>query len=130
MPGSLQISSRANELLSKAESENYFTSTFFVRWAYRLYNGLYMASPPVMMPLNAGYALGMSVESQGGIGETSLTKFSVNFHGNTARLEYEIPGYENMIDNLADWNDVITGVELYVTRGISNYNQDGIDNKV
>ena len=119
---SLQITSETNKLLANAESENYFTSTFFIRWAYRLYNGLYMASPPVMMPLNAGLAPFFSVSGY----EGSLDGIVVNIDANKARLQYEIPYYDNIINQLNDWKDVVTGIELYATKGVTRYNQNGI----
>ena len=128
---SLQITSKVNEIISKAESSNWFTATFFVRWAYRLYNGVYMASPPVMMPLNLGVSPLMSVLNANGIDnytpdtEGALDDFSVRINGYKGRLQYEIPYFADVMSRLEDWKDIVTGVELYITRGIPRYDQNG-----
>ena len=116
------ITSYINPLIAKAERENFFTSTFFIRWAYRLYNGLYMVSPPVMMPLNLGIGPVLGVSNY----EGNLNDFTVNVYADTARLQYEIPYYDDIINQLNDWKDVVTGVELYATKGVTRYDQNGI----
>lgn len=115
------ITSYLNPLLSKAESENWFTSTFFIRWAYRLYNGLYMVSPPVMMPLNLGLGPILGVTNY----EGNLNDFTVSVYADKAKLQYEIPNFSAIKTKLEDWKDIITGVELYATKGVTRYNQSG-----
>ena len=128
---SLQIAAKVNEVLANAESENWFTSTFYVRWAYRMYNGLYMASPPVMMPLNGGIAPLLGVISSDGLGiynpssEGSLDEFYLEVSGYKGKLQYEIPGFMDVMERLKQWEDIVDGVELYVTRGTISYDQDG-----
>lgn len=129
---SLQISAKVNEVLAKAESSNHFTSTFYVRWAYRMYGGLYMASPPVMMPINAGIGPLLEVLSSdlNGIytpsNEGYLDEFRLNVFGYKGKLQYEIPYYSEVMKSIEDWKDIIDGVEIYVTRGTTAYNQDGV----
>lgn len=125
----VKVAAVINSMLANDEEQNRFTSTFFVRWAYRMYNGLYMASPPVMMPLNLNIAPTTNILDENGNDYTpdgSLTKFKLNVTYYNADLEYSIPDFITGVkSSLEDWSDIIDGVEFYVTRGITRYDQDG-----
>lgn len=129
---SMQIAAKVNEVISEAEADNWFTSTFYVCWAYRTYNGLYMASPPVMMPLNGGIGPLLEVLSSNANGiynpssEGKLDDFWLYVAGFKGKLEYLIPNHAAVMEKLENWKDIVQGVEIYVTRGTTSYNQDGL----
>ena len=120
-----QIAALVNRDIAECEEKNQFTSTFFVRWAYRMYNGAYMVSPPVMMPLNGGIAPALFVKGDK-LGQSDLTEFVLSVELFDASLGFKIPHYDYLVkERLEEWKDIVDGVDIYVTRGITKFDQDG-----
>lgn len=123
-----QVASVVNRVLAKDAEENKFTSTFFVRWAYRMYNGVYMASPPVLMPINMN-PLALLIKNESGVSmvvpDGALTEFYLEVNRFRCDLEYYIPNYITKMTELMEWEDVVDGIEIYVTPGIPRYDQNG-----
>lgn len=125
-----------NKFIAEQTKENRFVFPFYLRYAYELYDGsLIMHSYPILMIPNsrgpifaldgfrgirpAGYNLGESYESvrittQGrtyGFASTLMHQISALSAAEQARL--------------ANWKDLIRGINIYVTPPIYNYNQGG-----
>lgn len=109
------VFAEANSYIAKERSENRFTSSFMVRWAYRMFNGAYMASPPVFMPLNMGYFPTVHFRSV----EDGAKSFEAWFIGYRAKLQYDVRNY--VMSEILEWSDLITDVEIYVSSPINDF---------
>lgn len=119
-----------NKGIAAAAKQGYFVDSFFIRYAYRMYDGShYMQSAPCFFPINTdGYlsVLGgiQTIEKDNGLWAIA---FSAIFY--TLFLDYQIVGLYNegvrvANDTLDDWTDVIEGIDVFVTKGISRIDND------
>lgn len=108
----------ANKLIAEATSKGYFIYPFFVRYAYRLYDGsLIMHSAPVLMiPCSAAtptidYTMGDSfyINTQ----KVSTNIFSLDCAVTT----------EEEITNIQALSEIIQSVDIFVSAPIYTYNQ-------
>ena len=92
--------------------KGYFTAPFYARFAYRLYDGCHaMHTVPILLvPTTWGMPLpGVRVTSSGSVLFDPL--FSAS------RLNADI----NLPEDFADWSDIITHVDIFVTAPAVNY---------
>ena len=112
-----RVFAHVNSFISEEAEKGNFTSSFFIRWAYTMLGKTYMASPPVLMRLNEGffplvhYILGSNKE------------LSFYMEAYVAKLRCSFGA--NAVSTLEDWKDIVTGIEIYVSKPISMYDQNG-----
>lgn len=98
----------------------YFVHPFFVRYALRLYDGtLTMHSAPILM--NPCTTCNPFVYA------SSATEEYVNIVAMFVKADLECK-YLNLIsdyETLSNWQDIITGVDIFVSNQICPYDQDG-----
>lgn len=105
-----------------------FTDSFFLRYAYRMYDGShYMHSAPILFPLSID-GPGTTVRLPSVFGDIG-TQVGITLSMPKQKLDYQIIGLyneEGKIGNeaLEDWSDVIKGLDVFVTKGIPSYNAD------
>ena len=113
-----------NKKQSEARKEGYFTQPFLVRYALKMYDGTTtMASAPVYMPVTEkkdGVSYPICVVDE-------VDDDSLRFHTEHVRskLKYRVLDTEAELDNVKEWSDIITGVEIYVSAPIYTYNAAG-----
>lgn len=100
--------------------KNRFMYPFFIRYAYRLYDGsLYMHSAPILMIPSSGI--------------TPFAIFSILFEGNegkyryqlaaiTTKVDYQIPNLPNL---LSRWKDIIQGIDVFISEPLYTYDYNG-----
>ena len=112
-----KVFAHVNTFISGEAEKGNFTSSFFVRWAYTMLGKTYMASPPVLMRVNEGFF--------------PLVRYMLN---SNKELSFYMEAYTaklicsfgtNVVSTLEDWKDIITGIEIYVSKPISMYDQNG-----
>ncbi len=113
-------------LLSKVyenvTSVGYFYQPFFIRYAYRLFDGSYSwHSAPILMlptiiPPIIKYSDDGTHPAADGTLEASLT-LSVPYFG----LAYRI--LTNSVEKLANWSDIISGIDIFISAPIYTYDQ-------
>nr|DAL65607.1 MAG TPA_asm: stabilization protein [Caudoviricetes sp.] len=110
----------ANKLIAEATSKGYFIYPFFVRYAYRLYDGsLIMHSAPVLMiPCSAAtpridYQVGTSVVAELITKSVFADIFSLDFAVTT----------EDEIANIQALSEIIQSVDIFISAPIYTYNQ-------
>lgn len=120
-----QVAVRINQLIKKHSIDvGGFIFPFFVRYAYRAYGGSYMQSPPVLMVPNSGRLPYMPItltSYDNGI----LKKIKIRLTTRAALLSYNIVNFDESINELEKWEDVIEGVDIYVSPPIYTYDQNG-----
>lgn len=109
-------------IADKITTQGYFYQPFFVRYAYRLYDGtLNWHSAPILMlptilPPFIKYTDDGSHPAAGGTLKATLT-LDVPYFG----LSYRI--LPDGVEELADWSDLIVGIEIFVSAPIYTYDQ-------
>lgn len=121
--GKLAAQSAANKFIANyATKKGKFMFPFFVRYAYRLFDGtLTMHSAPVLMIPNAGFVPMVKGEWRKFDDDGyPLLKFTTS--AVVAKLDMQV------IDGLAklkEWADIVQSVDIFVTEGIRYYDQGG-----
>lgn len=126
------IMASANQAVAKAVKGKHFVFPFFVRYAFRMYDGdsITMHSAPMLMiPARDMPKVwkGFTLDSNGFVKEPYTT--------NTVA---EVDAYDIMyrvIDSgqlaaLGDWKDIVTGIDVFISPQFFTYNQAADDEKI
>lgn len=111
------------QISEEVTTQGYFYMPFFVRYAYKLYDGSYswhsvpiLMLPTILPPLIKYHNIGTTPGSADGTVEASLTLDSTFFG-----LAYRI--LSTGICELSDWSDIIIGLDVFITAPIYTYDQ-------
>lgn len=109
-------------IAEKVTKVGYFYQPFFVRYAFRLYDGTYSwhSAPILMLPtILMPYIRFTKYDGGGGQDETSLFTLQLNvpYFG----LAYRI--LKDGLDELADWSDLVSGIDIFISAPIYTYDQ-------
>lgn len=120
-----------NRAKSAALKTGCFSDSFFIRYAYRMYDGShYMHSAPCFIPIcTDGYPSFASINSTLESGTPTFGSLGIGVEVLRLLLDYQIIGFYNgteMASNniLTDWEDIIEGIDIFVTDGISKIKAD------
>lgn len=120
-----QIMAKVNRFLSEQSvQKGRFSLPFFVRYALRLYDGsLVMHSAPILMnPCTKG---GPTVFYTGTKGtEDKYSAFLCDIMLMAATLDYQFLQTKES-QSLANWKDIVKSVDVYISRPIYTYDQEG-----
>lgn len=106
----------ANQFISKKKAKGQFIYPFFVRYALRMSDGTHMKpSAPCLMLPNTGSVPYLFTDL------TSAGRASVYCGANVSKLTYSVTYKDN--DQLRNWSDLITGVDIAISQPIYSYNQ-------
>lgn len=120
-----QVLAKVNKFIAEeATSKGRFIFPFFVRYAYRLYDGsLVMHSAPVLMIASSGIAPTVSAELYGKADRT-YNLANLRIIGALSRLDYAVIE-QRSIDELENWKDIIRSVDIFISAPIYTYDQNG-----
>ena len=127
------------------ERNGKFIYPFFVRYAYRLYDGsLTKHSAPILMLPSTSCSLAciedgikmyrkdnqIYVQKIGGsytsdVESESVFDFTYRIVGMACDLDYRLIDGAQHLSKLRDWKDIVKAVEIYVSAPIYTYNQNG-----
>lgn len=121
----------AAQVVAQAAREKLFCFPFFVRYAYRLFDGSNtMQSPPILMLPTTSVAPSLDM------GKDFMVKGS-RLHGPaeiTAAVNafalYHIAAHSAALDQLAKWKDVVQGIDIFISRQFFTYNQGAPDDQI
>lgn len=121
-----QVLSKANKLIAdEATNSGRFLFPFFVRYAFRLYDGtLVMHSSPILMipssenPLHAFVHLWRTDE------DNLIDNILFDVRGLFCELDYVVES-PNEITELENWDDIVKSVDVFVSAPLYSYNQAG-----
>lgn len=116
------INAGTEKLISNVYEEGLFVFPFFVRYAYRMYDGsLSMHSQPILMVTVTDNPL--SVQFRGLTeGEDRELIFS-SMTASTHCFDLDYSANTSDINELKKWNDIIKSVEIFVSKPIYTYRQ-------
>lgn len=114
-----------------------FIFPFFVRYAYRLYDGtITRHSPPVLMITSTRtmptVSLYLPSELSGSNGATSTSGGKVfdngkaKAHAMVHELDYGVPNVAEIKKTLERWSDIITSVDIFISEPVYSYDQGGL----
>lgn len=122
-----QVLAKVNKFIAdNSTNVGKFMYPFFVRYAYRLYDGsLTMHSAPVLMVCSSDLAPQCFVTNlHGNDTSTAINQATLRLCGMFHQLDYAVIGQDS-INELKNWNDIIKSVDIFVSAPIYTYNQAG-----
>ena len=127
-----QVLAKVNKFIADNYTNgNQFLYPFFVRYAYRLYDGsLTMHSAPVLMICSTGqapYVLGGSAKQtdNGWDGTWNSQKITgCRVYGALYQLDCAVID-EDEINELKKWSDIISSVDIFISAPLYTYDQSG-----
>ncbi len=119
-----QVMAKVNKFIAEQTVENgRFCFPFFVRWAYRLYDGshMYQSAPVLMTPSTTPAPIVLWKKATG---KDKYTDAELDIMMVAADIDYYVARYGQYAD-LDDWQDIITAVDIYISKPIYTYDQSG-----
>lgn len=119
-----QVLAKVNKFIAdRSTNKGKFIFPFLVRYAYRLYDGnLIRHSAPVLMVCSTSCA--PIVMWRRLYGKGGLNRADVRVVGMLHSLDYAVIK-QNDIDLLKDWTDIVKSVDIFISKPIYTYNQNG-----
>ena len=119
-----QVLAKVNKFISDNSTHaGKFIYPFFVRYAYRLYDGsLTKHSAPVLMICSSDLAPQVFFEHI--TGKNSYTSASLRVVGMCHSLDYAVVSSGELTE-LRKWSDIVSSVDVFVTPPIYTYDQNG-----
>lgn len=116
------INAGTEKLISNVYEEGLFIFPFFVRYAYRMYDGsLSMHSQPILMVTVTDNPLSVQFGRLTEGGDRELIFSSMTARTHCFDLDYSAKPSD--ISELNKWNDIIKSVEIFVSKPIYTYRQ-------
>ena len=122
------VLAKVNKAIAEIHKSGRFIYPFFVRYAFRLFDGsLTMHSAPVLMPCTTAAAPLVPVTVPDG----SYTEFTAAVSSFCCRLDYSVMAKnatatpEQTKNLLLEYKDIITSVDIFISAPIYTYDQNG-----
>lgn len=111
-----------NKFIDKHHTEGRFIFPFFVRYAYRLYNGsLTMHSAPVLMLCSSKSVPYVFLRSNSG--SNNVLEGSCKVVANTYSLDYKYNPVTS--GELEKWEDIVDSIEIFISQPLYRYDAAG-----
>lgn len=119
-----QVMAKVNKFVAEqTTNKGRFCFPFFVRWAYRLFDGSHvMHSAPILMTPSTTPA--PIVFWKRVSGKNSYTDAECDIMMVAADLDYCLARYADYF-YLTDWQDIISGIDIFISKPIYTYDQSG-----
>lgn len=120
-----QVLSKVNKFIADAATgDNKFMYPFFVRYAYRLYDGslTHHSAPILMLPSTEVNPIVFAPSSV--IGDTSST---LDIYSIVATLDYQPLISEEQRSALNNWSDIVKSVDIFISAPIYTYDMSGTE---
>lgn len=120
-----QALAKVNKFIAdRSTSKGKFIYPFLVRYAYRLYDGsLIRHSAPVLMVCSTGCAP-IVMCRQIHINKDGFCRAYVRVVGMLHSLDYAVIN-QSELDSLKNWSDIVKSVDIFVSKPIYTYDQNG-----
>lgn len=129
-----QVMGKVNEMIAEAKAEGRFIYPFFVRYAYRMFDGssfTYHSAPILMLcstlnnPLAVIYSF--THDESHGEGEFApIISANVVVFGVSSALDYLCTSSQQDIERLQKWSDVIQSVSVFISSPVTTTVSDGL----
>ena len=120
------ILGRVNKFIAdNSVAKGRFMFPFFVRYAYRLYDGsLTSHSAPILMKTTSDLPFEV-LWVKGNDNEGKYIEFDTIVQGYASRLAYHIAADKEQYEILLNWKDIIKEIVIYISKPIYTYDQNG-----
>jgi hypothetical protein len=117
---------RVNAFISeKATNVGKFLNPFFVRYAYRLYDGrLLMHSAPILMVCSSDPAPQCFVTKFTKLENLNSYNIELSISAMLHTLDYAV-GDSNGIERLSLWKDIVKSVDVFISSPVGSYDRNG-----
>lgn len=121
-----QVMGKVNKFIAEKSTEtNRFMFPFYVRYAYRLYDGsLTMHSAPVLMLCSGKFAPQVYTQELRGSHSDKANQADVFICAALHQLDFAA-SIQTQIEKLQHWSDIITSVDVFITPPIYTYDYNG-----
>lgn len=108
-----------NPAMAEITKQGFFYQPFFVRYAYRLYDGSYCwhSAPILMLPTILPPIIKYSKTGSSGNEVTATFQLDINYFALAFRI------LSDGTDELKDWADIVAGIDVFVSAPIYTYDQ-------
>jgi hypothetical protein len=122
-----QVLAKVNKFVAEnTTNAGRFIFPFFVRYAYRLYDGsLAMHSAPIFMLTSSDLSPQCFVSSfSSQEGNDKVTKAALYLSAVFHRLDYAVVD-SAQLDDLKNWEDIVSSIDIFISQPIYTYDQAG-----
>lgn len=118
----------------KVTEENKFIFPFFIRYAYRMYDGThFMHSHPILMiPSTDNNPIVFIQDLDCSSGDSDETDLNIiaNVSAHVCDIKYKLNNYLDELtgeitDSISNWSELITNVDIFISSPSYSYNQNG-----
>lgn len=120
-----QVMAKVNKFIAEQTiNKGRFCFPFFVRWAYRLFDGSHMmhSAPILMTPSTTPAPI---VFWKRATGNGSYTDAECDIMMVATDIDYSLTRYGDYNDLINDWQDIISGIDIFISKPIYTYDQNG-----
>lgn len=120
-----QVLAKVNKFITQVSTDDErFIYPFFVRYAYRLYDGslIHHSAPILMLPCTRANPVVVAKNIDDG---TASSGTRCDIYAVAAKLDYLPLMTEQQREHLALWGDVIKSVDIFISAPIYTYDQSG-----
>lgn len=120
-----QVLAKVNKFITQVSTDDErFIYPFFVRYAYRLYDGslIHHSAPILMLPCTRANPVVVAKSIDDG---TASSGTRCDIYAVAAKLDYLPLMTEQQREHLALWGDVIKSVDIFISAPIYTYDQSG-----
>lgn len=113
-----------SKLISNAKEEGYFTFPIFVRYALKMYDGSYIShSAPILLLTSRTHSAYTIINKDSDIifKDANFIGFKYRAVVDKSKLEYQ-----SFSTGLNEWRDIITGIDVFVSKPIATVNTSDI----
>ena len=113
-----------SQVAERVTRQGLFYMPFFIRYAYRLYDGSYSwhSAPVLMLPTVLPPVIKYSSEENTAAADPASTiKATLSLQLPIFGLSYRILG--DGIEELSDWSDIVSGIDVFISAPIYTYDQ-------
>lgn len=122
-----QVLGKVNKFIAEnSTGKGKFLFPFFVRYAYRLYDGtLTMHSAPILMIASSDCAPNVGIFRVFSThAEHSANRCKAKVIGVTHGIDYAVI-HNSRLEMIKNWRDIVRSVDVFVSKPIYTYNQNG-----
>lgn len=118
------LNGSASKLISNAKEKGYFTYPLFLRYALKMYDGSYIChSAPILLLTARTHSVFTVINKDSDIifKDGKFTAFKYRTIVDKSKLKYLA-----FTTDLSDWSDIITSIDVFVSRPITTANLDDL----
>lgn len=107
-----------NNVAEHVTSNGYFYQPFFVRYAYRLYDGSHCwhSSPILILPTTKLPKIAVTCSLNGQNGMTVKCQLDIPYFGLAHKIIGDVQG-------LKEWSDIVTGIDIFISQPLYLFDQ-------